>query len=214
MITGTTEEIQFWKTFTTTQRFKDNWLSDSPNPEQREWTRELIRLHSPQNTLDCGSGACSILTGTVKNITATDLLAEEYRKMLDYSQYPHVSIPKAIPTEELPFEDEFDLVIMSNALDHTQQPNVAFENLLKACKVGGMVIIQGFVDEAVFENWRGMHQWNISGKNRQFTIQGKKQSFVYNCKQSDILASELLNTGKQWITLVIKKDGSEKLETL
>jgi hypothetical protein len=31
----------------------------------------------------------------------------------------------------------------------------------RACKTGGLVILQSFIDEAIFENWQGFHQYNF-----------------------------------------------------
>lgn len=211
---GAAEEKLFWRNFTKSERFIKGWLPDIKTPELPQYVYERIVEMNPANALDCGSGAASILTGTVKNIVATDLLAKDYHDMVDYKQYPHVAIPIPLACEEIAYDQEFDLVHMSNALDHTQQPNVAFEKLLTACKIGGHVIIQGFVDEAIFENWHGMHQWNINSREGKFVIEGRKDKFAYTPKEADTLMVVTLDTGKLWIILIIAKDGSEKLEVV
>ncbi len=210
-ITGIEHEIEFWQRFTKTDRFKENWLSSTVNPELRPWLAQLIKKLKPHNTLDCGSGAASILTGCTENITATDLLASYYREMVRYEDYPHVAIPTAHAVEELPFKDEFDLVCMSNALDHSQDPFKGFEKLVEACKIGGHIIVMGFVDEAIFENWKGMHQWNIHEKNGVFEIEGKTQIGRYIPTENDWLVTEELDTTKKWVTLVIEKTAETKL---
>ena len=55
----------------------------------------------------------------------------------------------------------FDIVHISNAIDHSQNPSEVFRRMKIACKSGGLLVVQGLVDEAVHENWEGFHQWNF-----------------------------------------------------
>ncbi len=161
MINGSEHEINFWKGLVKTERFQQ-WLAPVKTPELNNSVYEFILKQKPRKVLDCGSGVCSILTGTVPNdkLIACDLLADEYAKIFDYSKYD-VFRPFPLGCEELQWEDEFDIVHISNALDHTQNPMLSFQKLYQAVAPGGWLIIQSFENEGKHENWKGFHQWNL-----------------------------------------------------
>lgn len=160
-IQGVQDEIKFWKTFVKTEQFK-TWLADARTPELREdVAREVGRCKGP--ILDVGSGVVSILHGTVPNpqsLVTVDLLGEEYRKFFDYPSH-RILPPLAMAAEDLTWEGRFSIVHMSNALDHTQNPPIAFDRLVRAVKPGGLLIIQGFVSEGSCLRGLGMHQWDL-----------------------------------------------------
>lgn len=61
----------------------------------------------------------------------------------------------------------FDMVHMSNALDHSFSPIDGVYQLLNICKVGGKVILRHAENEAEREFYQGLHQWNLSLHNEE-----------------------------------------------
>lgn len=207
-------ELNFWKGFVQTERFLIGWCGEGKTPELRQEVADIILSVPHHKVLDCGSGVVSILNGLIpkESITAADPLGEHYQTIFDYKSV-EIDSPLAFPAEELPFENEFDIVHISNALDHSQDPAEAFKKLMAAVKPGGLLIIQGFENEGKFENWQGFHQWNIelskpdthrpdyslilTGKDGRETIldSGPAENFLFD-----------LGNGKTWFIWVQKKE--------
>ena len=174
---GFAHELDFWKGFVKTERFQKHWISDDPNPELREIAREIILAENPKRVLDIGCGAASILRGTIprRNIFEADPLADEYREI-----YPDCEVVKMF-VEDISVSG-FDLVHISNAFDHCQDPLRGLLSLIDACKPGGLVYIQGFVNEAMHQENEGLHQWDIS-VHANMLIVGGKYEFCYKAEQ-------------------------------
>ena len=161
-IKGVAHELSFWKQFVQSDRFLNGWLSNDKTPELNDMVYMFLLGQPEAKVLDCGSGVVSILHGTVKagNLHACDLLAYEYEKIFDYKANGIIP-PFPAGCEELIFDGTFDVVHISNALDHTQDPQAAYNAMYRAVKPGGFLIVQGFVNEGTHEEWIGFHQWDL-----------------------------------------------------
>jgi len=159
---GSEHEISFWKEFVKSDRFLNGWLSNEKTPELNDLVYMFLKGQPDAKVLDCGSGVVSILHGTVskENLVACDLLAYEYYKIFDYKANGIIA-PFPSACEELIFDGTFDVVHISNALDHTQNPQAAYNAMYRAVKPGGFLIVQGFVNEGTHEEWTGFHQWDL-----------------------------------------------------
>ena len=208
MIDGTNHELNFWKEFCETPRFLDGWCSNTKTPELNNTVYNFITSKLPARVLDCGSGVCSILNGTVpnENLVVCDLLGNEYASIFNYAKYNIVQ-PLPYSCENLPFENEFDIVHISNALDHTQNPAQSYTNLMNAVKNGGYLIIQTFENEGKYENYSGLHQWNIQLNNNKLCIYNNKMESVFQTSNNLILASseyiDLID--KKWLIFITQK---------
>ena len=156
---GIYHELAFWQQFVKTDRFLKGWVKKVKTPELNQEVADFILSVKHESVLDVGSGVCSILNGLV-DVTACDPLGDLYKLVFDFERHK-LSAPIAVPAEELRFSNHFDIVHISNALDHCQSPYSALNSLLEAVKDGGYLIVQGFTNEAEHENWQGFHQWNL-----------------------------------------------------
>ena len=156
---GIYHELAFWQQFVKTDRFLKGWVKKVKTPELNEEVADFILSVKHESVLDVGSGVCSILNGLV-DVTPCDPLGDLYKLVFDFERHK-LSAPIAVPAEELRFSNHFDIVHISNALDHCQSPYNALNSLLEAVKDGGYLIVQGFCNEAEHENWQGFHQWNL-----------------------------------------------------
>lgn len=182
---GFTHEIDFWRRFVKSPRFLNNWVYPNVNPEIRANHPDVAQcfdnFYHKSNSreldvLDVGSGALPWIKGILPNVrlTACDPLAEEYAKIFDYDAHSQDAPVKAF-AESLPFGDNsFDIVHCSNALDHTQNPYKAILEMERVCRPDGMILIQGFENEAVHENWQGLHQWNIRECKTHLEVRSKE----------------------------------------
>ena len=170
---GRVDEENFWKSFVCTERFQNNWCTSSPNPELNSEIDLFLTTVSSLSkgnvsVLDIGSGPVSILSRSTSSanceLHAVDPLADFYKKILpnNIDQFD-VVIPNTMDAEELSTNfgaNSFDVVHIRNALDHTKNPITSLREMFSIAKENGFVVIHGFENEATWENWVGMHQWN------------------------------------------------------
>ena len=199
---GIYHELAFWKEFVKTDRFLKGWVKKVKTPELHQEVADFILSVKHNNVLDVGSGAVSILNGLV-HVKAVDPLGDLYKLIFDY-QKNHIEPPLAYPAEEIPFENEFDIVHISNAIDHTQSPVKAYNALMKAVKPGGYLIVQGFENEGTHENWAGFHQndiWVDDDKLRLDTKDGFREYLDF-----DPYYVQVKDIGKRWFIWIAKKE--------
>jgi SAM-dependent methyltransferase len=199
---GIYHELAFWQQFVKTDRFLKGWVGKVKTPELNQEVADFIKSVPHDTVLDVGSGVCSILNGLV-NVTPCDPLGHLYKLIFDFERHK-LKAPLPYPAEELPFKNEFDIVHISNALDHTQETRKALDLLLQAVKPGGYLIVQGFFNEATHENWQGFHQWDISLDDHGcMVILGKKSKTIIAWPPHKFATVNLL--GRDWYYWIIKK---------
>lgn len=155
-------ELGFWKEFVKTPRFLDGWVRGEKTPELHEDFHKWMQQHDFSSILDVGSGVVSILHGaTDYSVMAVDPLGDEYAKIFDYPKWNLIS-PFPLKGEEVGdhFSD-IDLVHISNALDHAEDPRAVVNSCMRSVNDGGFFAIQSFENEADHMNREGMHQHNI-----------------------------------------------------
>ena len=199
---GIYHELNFWQGFVKTDRFLKGWVGKGKTPELNQEVADFIKSVPHESVLDVGSGVCSILNGLV-NVTPCDPLGDLYKLVFDFERHK-LKAPLPYPAEELNFKNEFDIVHISNALDHTQEPRKALDYLLQAVKPGGYLIVQGFFNEATHENWQGFHQWDISLDDYGcMVIIGKDSRSIIAWPAHKFSTVNLL--GRDWYYWIIKK---------
>lgn len=200
---GFAHELAFWADFVQTERFQNNWVKAPTNPELDSLTRQVILAEAGgrPKVLDVGAGPVSILRGLVKKLTAIDPLASEFSRLVPGCK------TIAGHAEHLPFEDVFDVVHIRNAFDHTQNPLLAILSLVRAARPGGLIFIQGFVDEASHEQYAGLHQWNVTAAGNVLSVTGREYSFRYEPAPDAMVLSRVvqLPTEKEWFYFAFRK---------
>lgn len=107
------------------------------------------------NKLNCGR----------VNYQPVDPLAHQYEKILKESDVKLPVTPKFAMAEFLTLfykENSADYIIIHNALDHTYDIMRALVEMLRVVKLDGYVLMYHMDSEGIFENYSGMHQWNIT----------------------------------------------------
>jgi SAM-dependent methyltransferase len=203
---GMSDELSFWADFVKTDRFINGWIGEGKTPELNDFVALFISIQNPAKVLDVGSGVVSILNGLLpkEKIVTVDPLGEKYKTIFDYNKH-QIQPPIPVRGEEIALKNEFDIVHMSNALDHTQDPRLVYENLRRAVKPGGFLIIQGFENEGKAQNYQGMHQWDIVADGRTLWIGKEKEKAVFarsNYMQTKIIATD---ENRNWFIWITKK---------
>jgi len=199
---GIYHELAFWQQFVKTDRFLDGWVKKVKTPELNNEVADFIKSVPHETVLDVGSGVCSILNGLV-NVTACDPLGDLYKLVFDYERHK-LTAPLPIPAELLTYKNQFDIVHISNALDHCQSPYDALNNLLAGVKPGGYLIVQGFCNEAEHENWQGFHQYNLDlTESGILRIKGKDTELA--AFWTPHIYKKFAINNKEWFYWIVKK---------
>lgn len=224
---GSLDELEFWSSFIKSERFKSNWCKTAPNPELDSSVLLALSMYSElKNTktriLDVGSGPVSILSRLDSHfdqdieLFAADPLADEYRNLLhsDALNNDDVVVPIKVAAEELSKvfkSNTFDIVHTRNALDHCVNPVEAIKEMNKVLVNNGFLIVHGFENEGSWENWNGMHKWNLALSDNDLIISNKDRkisstSEIFQTTAKLIFSNKIkLNNTKTWITLIFRK---------
>lgn len=177
---GLPEEVAFW----------EDWLSGrTPYKEDRAlrlssgrafpwWAKPLIP-GNPQRirVLDVGAGPVTALGNRwddkIVRIVPVDPLAKAYARVLE-----RYGITPPIPTiegvgEELVAQfgtNHFDFAYACNCLDHAVDPVACYQEMLEVLKPGCSLVTFHEMNEAVHQNYAGLHQWNFTVENNRVIV--------------------------------------------
>jgi len=199
---GIYHELKFWRGFVKTERFLNGWVKKVKTPELQQLVADFIKSVPHNQVADVGSGVVSILNGLIP-VTAIDPLGELYQLVFDYKAHK-LTHPLPFPAEEMPAVNHFDIVHCSNAIDHTQQPILAYETMMNAVKPKGYLILQGFENEGTHENWQGFHQHDIYVDAKTLCIKNQLgQMMIMDVDPTHLEFVEF--EGKRWFIWIKQK---------
>jgi SAM-dependent methyltransferase len=199
---GIYHELNFWRGFVKTERFLNGWVKKVKTPELQQSVADFIKSVPHNQVADVGSGVVSILNGLIP-VTAIDPLGELYQLVFDYKAHK-LAHPLPFPAEEMPAVNHFDIVHCSNAIDHTQQPILAYETMMNAVKPKGYLILQGFENEGTHENWQGFHQHDIYVDAKTLCIKNQLgQMIIMDVDPTHLEFVEF--EGKRWFIWIKQK---------
>lgn len=134
--------------------------------------------------LDVGSGPISLLSWGCNqglfDLITVDPLADDYNELIRaYGHGAALGTAKSVQaaSEEMGgfLEPEsFDIVYCNNALDHTTSPRQGLEEMVKAVRPGGYIIISGSAHEGSKEGWDEIHQHDLYIENDTLWCKGRR----------------------------------------
>ncbi len=213
-INAIAHELGFWKGFVKTERFLKGWVANIPTPELHAETRELVRAGAGNSgrVLDVGSGVVSILNGCLPSgvtLVAADPLGPLYELIFDYHRHG-IAPPVAAGVENLLSVGFFDVVHISNALDHSTDPIKGMDQMLRALVPGGLLIVCGFINESTHMAGAGMHQWDLDleGDNQLILRDGRTQTqqWAWHGDLSYRKTLEVDGTKRDWLIWAQRKE--------
>lgn len=182
-------EIKFWKQWI--EEKGGQWPDDfkdrlNPNTsfedDGKYWSctnfkKHLYNLQLDEiNILDVGSGPLTDLPKQALNqklnIECSDPLAYVYNYYLNKSNIIPIVQNNTVDCENLSlfYEKQFDVICCFNALDHSYDAISCIYQMIFLLKQNGFVALIHNDNEAVFENYCGLHQWNISEENNEAIV--------------------------------------------
>ena len=221
-LSGIEEEINFWENLLKTKggaigaqkEFQMRISIDTPFIFEREIEKFFSR--SDISFLDVGSGPysnCGFKTNFNLNMRLLDPLAEAY-KLLKQKYAINSPINPEMGFAEMlsdKFEENtFDMVHMSNALDHTFDPIECIKQMIYVVKVGGIVILRHNRNEGEKGNYMGLHQWNIDIVDSNFIIWNPEHKIfcdkVIGEWATIVGVKETVKQGWKYIEVLLKKE--------
>lgn len=224
-LSGLEEEIEFWKMYMEERGgLYFHGYNKTISPNRKFELEDDIPLESYGKEyifIDIGSGPfsrCGRLTDKVKlNALSVDPLASVYKILKEKNKIDNgVKLECGfveLLSRQFP-ENTFDMVHMSNSLDHSFDAMYGLYQLLYICKIGGKVILRHTENEAERERYNGLHQWNLSLHNAEKSFVIWRNDKRYNISKlfmeyADIeLYPDSVESGGGWLhnkVVMIKK---------
>ena len=167
----------------------DRWLAGEfgPGPQTRltdsfpfpDHLKKVLNCPagSDVRVLDLGSGPASTVgrnwAGRKVVVTCVDPLAEEFNLLLSRHGYEEFTCIVRGCGETLLEDIEergFDIAYSANALDHSYDPLLCINNMLRIVKPGGWVVFMVVENEGQRQNYGGLHKWNFCVHDRELVL--------------------------------------------
>jgi len=166
--------------------------------------------------LELGPGPRSRLTEDYDkgrfDLVAVDPLADEFKKHLDGRDFLYQGYAETMNNAFPP--ESFHLSYASNSLDHTQDIQQSFQNMVDLTKVGGMIIVQGNIREGERLNWMGIHKYSIwieDGDIIYITKDGYQFNLTENVGLTLVAHREAIKKNNQWYSIMYRKVKSSSM---
>jgi coenzyme F420-reducing hydrogenase beta subunit/SAM-dependent methyltransferase len=178
---GIKDEISFWDSFMRNKGGELFYGFAQTTDPRRPFTLDddIPDEYKSKNYsfIDIGSGPfgrCGRVSSKSNlHITTVDPLAYIYRRLKNEYGLDNNADLKTGFVEFLDYEfneNSFDMVHMSNSLDHSFDPVLGIWQCIRICRIGGKIILRHHPNEAENEQYCGFHQWNLCIENNEFII--------------------------------------------
>ena len=119
-------------------------------------------------------------------------------------------------------ENTYDLVHMSNSLDHSFDPIAGIKQLLYVTKVGGKVVLRHHNNVAEQANYQGLHQWNLTTENNRFLVWNREERIDVNAllknyasvEYADVSRETTLGSVWEYQKIIIRKNKRFDIESI
>lgn len=217
---GIQSEIRHWDKWLGTKGLdspEDFNLRLDPDSVLQPEFAALLPAQDEASILDVGAGPLTLIgkkcAGKRITITAVDLLADEYDRLLDRNHIRPVVRTLKVDAEKLADrfpQNTFDLACALNSIDHVYDPEKAILQMLKVVKIGAYVFLRHTLNEADHRNYLGLHQSNFSlSEDGDFLIRSKSGQVNMTKKYLDLfeMTNELVDYGNtvKLVTRIRKK---------
>lgn len=212
-VDGIPYEIAFWEgVYYNKRRIKgiSNWSKYDTEIELTNFdVRAFLSKKENPIVVDAGSGMSYFhgdkLNNKQLNVIYVDPLAPFFNKILDKNK---VELPKItfgfVEYLSVFLPDKVSLVIVQNALDHSDNPLRGIWECIESLEIGGVLYLRHFKDEAETEKYCGFHQHNIRVENDELIIWNKESKHNINEYIKDFAEIQTSMHGNEVIAVITK----------
>lgn len=165
--------------------------------------------------LDVGSGPAPIVgrwwQGRPVEVTSFDPLAPQYAVLIEAAGIdPTIAVrPGQVETilDDIG-EQRFDVVWMSNALDHSEDAVQGVRNLVAAAKPGGAIVLTHVENEGEHASYEGLHHWNITIENGRPKLWWRGgELWLDEWLGAEATVESAVRRDGEWIDVVLRRPG-------
>lgn len=183
-------EVKFWiqDVAQDSGRYHDSYINDRSNNKIFNCKHLDSPVYDNSVVMDVGCGLCSqygnlTATGKIK-LVAVDPLAHQYNEINKIALDKDKFSDKIVHFGLFEYLDAFypnnyaDIILIDNALDHCFDPVKSIVSCLQVLKVNGTISMMHTIREAVNQNYKDLHQWNLDSNDKSELIIWNNNSFV------------------------------------
>ena len=226
-------EITFWEGYLPNNKNelsnREDWAKVVPQ-ELIKYITDVMKNNSARlKLLEVGSGPVShlalIADLNMCDVVAVDPLAEHYQAIMNKINFSWPIKPIKGTSEKIGRlfgKNYFDIIYTSNAIDHVVNPKKSLEQMFDVLKDGGIIFIEGYINEGSIEQWKGLHQYDMFLKDRSLYCRDKngrvvdmKEGLKLDCIKSQVMKSGERGHGtvfmrnnysdENWFMIIYKK---------
>lgn len=213
-VNGIPYEIAYWEsTYSNKKRLESlfNWSKYNKEIELNNFDVKLLLCQKENPTIvDVGCGMSfsngDKLDGKQLNVFYIDPLAPFFNKIIEKKK---LDLPKItfgfIEYLSAFLPNKASLIIVQNALDHSNNPIKGILECIESLEIGGVLYLRHFTNEAETENYRGFHKYNISLENDELVIWNKETKTNINYFLRGFTEIKTSTLGNEVIAVMTKK---------
>jgi SAM-dependent methyltransferase len=206
-LTGVDAELSFWGRY-----FEGSGL-DWPD-EYRDRLdpalplQPVIRPGRRARVLDCAAGPATtvgkVFEGRPVELVCVDALADRYAEMLAETrvQPPVPSIQGEVEALDQLGLEPFDVVYMRFALDHCHDPVRAVDQMRRATRSAGVVVVEHYRDPDRHEDFAGLRQWALDPTPDDLIIRNPRE--LHSLREVVAPADLAVEFDDDWLTATIR----------
>ncbi len=217
-LSGIPYEVAFWRSYYGNKRRRDDlfrWsLYDKPcHLDNFDIDKYVDDLKTPEpKLLDVGCALSYMFSSNINgkhfNVDYVDPLAPFYNQILrKYSiERPEIKFGMIESLSGSYAPNTVDFIHVRNALDHCSNPLNGIIQALAALKIGKVLYLNHFRNEAENEGYRGFHQFNINEKDGNFILWNKDTELNVTeiCKEFAEVTTSVTSEGRI-VSVITKK---------
>jgi len=212
-INGIPYEIAYWKGVYSYKKKIKNLFRWSHYNNEIELINFDVKKFLSQKTnpliIDAGCGMSywngDKLNGKQLNVCYIDPLATFFNKIIEKKKLDLPIITFGFIEYLSAFvPNKASLIIVKNALDHCKNPLKGILQCIESLEIGGVLYLQHFKNEAITENYRGFHQYNVSIENDEIIIWNKETKTSINSFVKDFADTEASECENLVIAVITK----------
>lgn len=222
-IKGVAYEVAFWRSLFAFRSSRDNlynWSRYARDFQLQNFDVETfldaeVAAGRTPLVLDVGCGASfspgNMLHGKPLDIHFIDPLAPFYNKILRRQRPAYFPLVELGAVEHLSAfwpEESVTLIHIQNALDHSRDPLRGIVESMRCLRIGGVLYLKHYTNEAEREAYRGFHQFNVCAEDGQLVVWRPDERQIINELLAGCAQIELSQTALGEVVAVCRKIAS------